>query len=252
MSAGNPEVSSEHGGEPAAAIDAKLRAEADELRRALAASQKELADALAERDAVEASLRSSEELFRARAIELERYQAELEEANDRLRNLAVTDDLTGLRNRRAFEERLTFEFSMARRKRRDLSVVLLDADDFKKVNDLHGHPAGDAVLQQLAQVLEATVRLTDLAVRYGGEEFAVILTESDERAALLWCRRMQKALEATVWEHHPVTLSMGAAGLTAACVDGGHLVAMADQALYRAKHRGKNCFVGAGDVEERG
>jgi diguanylate cyclase (GGDEF)-like protein len=127
--------------------------------------------------------------------------------------------------------------------------VLLDADDFKKVNDRLGHAAGDSVLQQLASVLQHTVRLTDLAVRFGGEEFAVILPESDERSALMWCGRMQRALSSTGWDHQPVTVSMGAAGLTAACMDGSHLVAMADQALYRAKRKGKNCFVGSGDAE---
>ena len=185
-----------------------------------------------------------------RSLEIARYQAELEEANDRLRNLAVTDELTGLRNRRAFEERLTFEFSMARRKGRELSVVLLDADDFKKVNDRLGHPAGDSVLQQLANVLQNTVRLTDLAVRYGGEEFAVILSESDERSALLWARRFQQALETTAWEHLPITVSMGIAGLTSACVDMGDLVARADEALYRAKRHGKNRAIGASDASE--
>jgi diguanylate cyclase (GGDEF)-like protein len=218
-------------------------------QRALAAAQEQLAAALAAKEAVEAQLRASEALFHTRGAELARYQAELEAANDRLRGLVVTDDLTGLRNRRAFEERLAFEFSMARRKRRDLTVVLIDADDFKRVNDRLGHLAGDSVLQQLARVLQATVRLTDLAVRYGGEEFAAILPENDERSALQWCARLQKALANEEWEHYPVTVSMGAAGLTPACVDGSHLVAMADQALYRAKRKGKNCFVGAGDVE---
>jgi diguanylate cyclase (GGDEF)-like protein len=208
-----------------------------------------LAAALAEKEAVEERLRVSEEQFRTRSAELARYQAELEAANDRLRNLAVTDDLTGLRNRRAFEERLAFEFSMARRKRRDLSVVLVDADDFKKVNDRLGHAAGDSVLQQVAKVLQETVRVTDLAVRFGGEEFAVILPESDERAAMLWCRRLQKALAAAPWEHYPVTVSMGIAGMTAACVDGAHMVAIADQGLYRAKRMGKDRFVSSGDVE---
>jgi diguanylate cyclase (GGDEF)-like protein len=206
-------------------------------------------EAYRQRDEAEARVRASEELFTTRGAELQRYQAELEAANDRLRNLAVTDELTGLRNRRAFEERLTFEFSMARRKKRDLSVVLVDADDFKKVNDRLGHLAGDSVLQQLAKVLQETVRLTDLAVRFGGEEFAVILPETDERSAMLWCVRLQKALAAATWEHYPVTASMGAAQITPDCMDGSHLVARADQALYRAKRKGKNCVVGASDVE---
>jgi len=230
------------------AHDAKLQTELGELRSALAASRREFAAALAEKDAIEARLRAIEELFRTRGAELTRYQAELEAANERLRGLVVTDDLTGLRNRRAFEERLAFEFSMARRKKRDLTLVLVDADDFKKVNDELGHAAGDSVLQQLARVLQDTVRLTDLAVRFGGEEFAVILTENDERGGLLWCRRFQQALAATKWECHPVTVSMGVAALTPACVDGSHLVALADQALYRAKRLGKNRFAGANET----
>jgi diguanylate cyclase (GGDEF)-like protein len=209
-----------------------------ELRRKLAAAQE--------------ALRAREEQFRTRGEELARYQAELEAANDRLRGLVVTDDLTGLKNRRAFEERLAFEFSMARRKRRDLTVVLIDADDFKRVNDRLGHPAGDSVLQQVARVLQATVRLTDLATRFGGEEFAVLLPENDERSGLLWCARLRKALANAEWEHYPVTVSMGAAGLTTACVDGSHLVAMADQALYRAKRMGKDRFVGAGELSGGG
>ena len=231
------------------APESKLQAELEEMRRALAEGHEQLAAALAEKSAVEARLRASEELFQTRGVELARYQAELEAANDKLRDLVVTDDLTGLRNRRAFEERLAFEFSMARRKGRDLTLVLIDADDFKRVNDRLGHSAGDSVLQQLARVLQATVRLTDLATRFGGEEFAVILPENDERSGLLWCARLQKALAGAPWEHYPVTVSMGAAGLTAACVDGAHLVAMADQALYRAKRQGKDRFVGASEVE---
>jgi diguanylate cyclase (GGDEF)-like protein len=225
---------------------------ADHQPRRLTAQQESMLRVLARQVSMSIELRAKRRTTvteMERNAELARYQAELEAANDRLRRLAVTDDLTGLRNRRAFDERLAFEFSMARRKNRDLAVVLLDADDFKKVNDRLGHAAGDSVLQQLASVLQHTVRLTDLAVRFGGEEFAVILPESDERSALMWCGRMQRALSSTGWDHQPVTVSMGAAGLTAACMDGSHLVAMADQALYRAKRKGKNCFVGSGDAE---
>src|SRR5450432_460298 len=96
--------------------------ERDELRRTLAAVQEQLAAALRAKDAAEAALRVGEEQFRTRGEDLAHYQAELEAVNDRLRGLVVTDDLTGLKNRRAFEERLAFEFSMARRKRRDLTV----------------------------------------------------------------------------------------------------------------------------------
>jgi diguanylate cyclase (GGDEF)-like protein len=178
-----------------------------------------------------------------RSAEITRYQQELETANDRLRNLSVTDELTRLHNRRAFEERLVFEFSMARRKGRSLAVVLLDADNFKLVNDRLGHQAGDAVLQQVAKVLQHTVRATDLVVRYGGEEFAVILPESDQANAEMWCRRLQLALADAVWQHGPVTVSMGVAAITPRCANGNELVAMADRALYEAKRLGKNRIV---------
>jgi diguanylate cyclase (GGDEF)-like protein len=224
----------------ASRIDA-LEAELERMRRSLEEARRE-------RDEIEELCRTSTARELERSAELARYQAQLEAANEQLRDLAVTDELTGLRNRRAFEERLSFEFSMARRKKRDLAVVLVDADDFKRVNDELGHPVGDAVLQQLAGVLQATVRATDLVVRFGGEEFAVILSESDERAALLWCRRMKRAMAATAWEHRPMTVSMGVAALTPECADGAELVAMADQALYRAKRQGKDCFVGSGNV----
>ncbi len=102
----------------------------------------------------------SEEM--AHKAELERYHRELEEANDQLRRLAVTDELTGLRNRRSFEERLLMEFSLARRRKRELSVLLLDVDNFKTINDRWGHAAGDEVLRRLGTILRTTVRLPDL------------------------------------------------------------------------------------------
>ena len=120
----------------------------------------------------------------ARKAELERFQEEMQEVNDQLRRLSVTDELTGLRNRRAFEERLVLEFSMARRRKRDLAVLLLDVDNFKKINDQWGHGAGDAVLRRLSAILRTTVRLPDLVARYGGEEFVMLLPESGVDAAL--------------------------------------------------------------------
>lgn len=196
--------------------------------------QKATAEAIAEKDRL--------------AQGLKEQQAELEAANDRLMSLVLTDTLTGLKNRRAFDERLRIEFSMARRKRRNLSVVLLDADDFKIVNDSFGHPAGDAVLQRIAKVIMETVRETDLAARYGGEEFAVILPESGEREARRWCCRLQKALAAVSWEHIPVTLSIGIAVRVPECSSGAELVEKADQALYLAKTNGKNRIEGPGEA----
>jgi diguanylate cyclase (GGDEF)-like protein/PAS domain S-box-containing protein len=176
----------------------------------------------------------------ARKSELTRYHQELEEANEQLRRLAVTDELTGLRNRRAFEERLVMEFSMARRRRRELAVVLVDVDNFKSINDRFGHAAGDDVLRRLGSLLRTTVRLPDLPARYGGEEFIVLLPESGEEGALGLARRLMERVAAEPWENEPVTISIGMAAMNESLVNGFQLVALADEALYAAKRAGKN------------
>ncbi|WP_260705968.1 GGDEF domain-containing protein [Edaphobacter flagellatus] len=176
----------------------------------------------------------------AHKAELERYHRELEEANDQLRRLAVTDELTGLRNRRAFEERLVMEFSMARRRKRELAVLLIDVDNFKKINDKYGHASGDEVLRRLGMILRTTVRLPDLPARYGGEEFVVLLPESGEESAMGLARRVMQRVAAEEWENEPVTISMGMAAINESLVNGYQLVELADEALYAAKRAGKN------------
>lgn len=176
----------------------------------------------------------------AHKAELERYHRELEEANDQLRRLAVTDELTGLKNRRAFEERLVMEFSMARRRKRDLAVLLLDVDNFKQINDRWGHAAGDDVLRRLGAILRTTVRLPDLPARYGGEEFAVLLPESGEESAMGLARRVMQRVATEDWENEPVTVSIGMAATNASMENGFELVELADDALYAAKRAGKN------------
>lgn len=176
----------------------------------------------------------------AHKAELERYHHELEEANDQLRRLAVTDELTGLRNRRAFEERLVMEFSMARRRKRELSVLLFDVDDFKMINDRWGHAAGDEVLRRLGLILRTTVRLPDLPARYGGEEFVVLLPESGEESAMGLARRVMQRVATEDWENEPVTISIGMAAMNESLENGFQLVELADDALYAAKRAGKN------------
>lgn len=178
-----------------------------------------------------------------RKEDLERVQEEMQEANDQLRRLSVTDELTGLRNRRAFEERLVMEFSVARRRRRDLAVCLLDVDNFKKINDCWGHGAGDEVLRQLSAILRTNVRLPDLAARYGGEEFVVLLPESGLDGAQGFAARLMKRIAEEPWNNSPVTVSIGIAALTDNDLDGYQLVSVADKALYEAKHTGKNRVV---------
>ncbi len=186
----------------------------------------------------------------ARKAELGRYHHELEEANEQLRKLAVTDVLTGLKNRRAFEERLVMEFSMARRRKRELAVLLMDVDNFKQINDRFGHAAGDDVLRKLGTLLRTTVRLPDLPARYGGEEFIVLLPESGEEGALGLARRIMERVAAEQWNNERMTVSIGMAAMNESLVNGLQLVALADEALYAAKRAGKNrVMLHGGQVE---
>jgi len=162
----------------------------------------------------------------------------------RVATQASTDSLTGLANRRMFDEELALEWRRADRVGNSLALVLLDLDDFKRVNDAHGHQAGDAVLRAVGRILGHGVRQVDLAGRYGGEEFALILPETDLPGAQKLAERLRVALEETKTElptgvKLTTTASFGVAvknELRAA----EDLVAAADQALYAAKRAGKN------------
>ena len=174
------------------------------------------------------------------AVLLEQQKRELEQANRELSSLATTDGLTGLKNHRAFQERLHGECETALRHQTPLSLVLLDVDHFKLYNDKFGHPAGDAVLKQFARLLEHTLRDCDFAARYGGEEFVVILPQTDQAGALEAAERMREAVEAAAWDCRPVTASLGVAVLSLGCADSASLIAAADRALYAAKFHGRN------------
>ncbi|KAB0610898.1 GGDEF domain-containing protein [Castellaniella defragrans] len=176
----------------------------------------------------------------------ERTQA-LVEANQRLVGLSLTDGLTGLANRRHFDEVLAQEGDRSRRDRRPMSLLMLDVDWFKYYNDQFGHPAGDVVLCQVARVLLESVRRPgDLAARYGGEEFAVILPGLDVRAAQAMAERIRARVEALGIVHAHglsgrVTISIGVAEMDLDDAHGaGTLVGQADAALYRAKAGGRN------------
>jgi diguanylate cyclase (GGDEF)-like protein len=177
----------------------------------------------------------------------------------RVASQAAVDSLTGLANRRTLDEELALEWRRAHRVGDSLAFVLLDLDDFKAVNDSHGHPAGDAVLRAIGEILGAGVRQVDLAGRYGGEEFALILPETDLPGAIKLAERIRARLETTAVELPSgetlrATASFGVAvkdELTAP----EELVAAADEALYAAKAAGKNCVfpqpADAGDGPER-
>lgn len=169
----------------------------------------------------------------------------LEEANAQLQFLAITDSLTGLWNRRAFEDQLAMEFDRFQRHGDPLSLLILDVDRFKQHNDRFGHLCGDEVLRRIAQLLTTNARSTDVAARYGGEEFALIMPATDCNAALHVAERIRQAIQQAVWPGSPVTASLGAATFSESVfqsrtADVRALVDQADKALYQSKREGRN------------
>jgi diguanylate cyclase (GGDEF)-like protein len=157
---------------------------------------------------------------------------------------AITDHLTGLANRRRFSESLSLEVSRAERFGGTLSLVLADLDDFKRVNDLYGHQVGDEVLRRFSEIMLESVREFDLAVRHGGEEFAVLLPETDLDGGVKLAERLVEALRGTRFtsrsgETFSVTSSFGVSAYPGSA-SAEQLMLAADRALYRAKKEGKN------------
>jgi diguanylate cyclase (GGDEF)-like protein/PAS domain S-box-containing protein len=161
-------------------------------------------------------------------------------ANSRLKILATSDALTGLSNRRAVSDTLETSFALATRHRQPLSVLMIDVDHFKEYNDDFGHPAGDEILRAMAAVLRANVRSSDLPGRYGGEEFIVVLPETDSAGAVELAERVRTAIAAESWALRPVTVSVGVASLDGTTGDPLTLIEDADRALYESKRRGRN------------
>jgi diguanylate cyclase (GGDEF)-like protein len=158
----------------------------------------------------------------------------------RLGRLASTDGLTGLANRRTFDEVLTRELARAQRTDGRLSVVLVDIDRFKQLNDTHGHVAGDAVLRALAAALRACAREYDVVTRFGGEEFAAVLPGCSSRLAFAVAERLRRAIEQSE-TMVPVTASCGVATYPQDALDTTGLLEAADEALYASKSAGRNC-----------
>lgn len=171
---------------------------------------------------------------------LREQQAELEEMNDRLKSLASTDALTGLKNRRAFEERLDKELSRSRRHGHALSLILLDIDHFKSYNDTYGHPKGDEILRLVGRLLTRTMRETDFATRYGGEEFAILLPDTDREGAHRLAERLRHSIETAKWPDRVITASVGVASFGERASTAEALIDHADRALYRSKELGRN------------
>lgn len=166
---------------------------------------------------------------------------ELESANRALDLQARTDALTGLLNRRGFESQLAFALAMARRSGRPLSLITVDVDHFKKVNDTYGHDAGDEVLRRLALTLQDRLRASDVIARLGGEEFVVLLPDTD----MVGAQAIAQALvHAMAEQHNPVvgtiTVSAGVATMRDAQDQGADILRRGDAALYEAKGQGRN------------
>jgi len=173
------------------------------------------------------------------------YQSKLEETTEKLREMSNQDGLTKLFNRRYIEEILSNEFDRARRYKHPFSVILTDIDFFKKVNDNYGHLAGDEVLRVVSQRLSDTLRDTDILGRYGGEEFLIVLPETDIEGAVIVAERLRKAIDSEPIEAEgdtlPVAISLGVTELSDTTAAYAQLIAEADLGLYRSKENGRNC-----------
>ena len=158
---------------------------------------------------------------------------------EHIRGLAQTDGLTGVGNRDTFDTRLSAELARATRNGESVSLLMVDVDNFKMLNDLHGHLVGDTVLRRVAQQLDEQSRESDTVARYGGEEFGIVLPGSDSEEALVAADRMRRIV-AEAEEGPSVTVSIGVATFPADGVECDEIVVAADNALYRSKRSGRN------------
>ena len=192
------------------------------------------------------------ELVEARTRQLQQSNEKLREANEKLREMAVRDGLTGLFNHGYLLEHVELEVARSARYQRIFSVLFLDIDDFKQVNDQHGHQAGDKILRAVAELLRGGVerlRSSDLSARYGGEEFCLILPETPRAGVQLNAERIREAVETMDWSSHTLspdfklTVSIGVAAFPEDGSSADEVLRAADDALYQAKRSGKNRVV---------
>jgi len=171
--------------------------------------------------------------------EREQLMRQLESANSRLVEMASTDELTGVANRRAFNERLKY-LTLEAERGRPLSLILCDIDHFKVFNDRHGHPAGDEILYLVGQKIKDTCRQVDLACRYGGEEFAILLPGTHLHGAKVLANRLRRIINDIPTAYEPITVSFGVCSFGGMVRTGNDLLSGADKALYLAKGNGRN------------
>ena len=194
------------------------------------------------------SLYKSQQEAEANRQQLAKQNEQLQRVNEVLAQLSITDGLTRLHNHRFFQEQFKRETRRADRTGTPLSMLLLDIDDFKKLNDRFGHEVGDAILQTLARIMDQSVRMTDLVARYGGEEFVVLASDTTLEGAIALGEKIRMEVEDRLIPIGPtgpsvqITLSCGVAQYNG---DPKRFFRATDRALYRAKAEGKNCLVAA-------
>ena len=183
------------------------------------------------------------------AVEKARLKREIRMVQDKMAEMATLDELTGLYNRRYFEDAFNRDFARAKRHGPELVLSMMDLDHFKEINDTYGHSAGDMVLSETGKIIRRWARQTDICCRYGGEEFAAIMPDTGSGGARTACERLRKMMGEHPFEYEAsqfqVTISIGVAEYSGSKDQSpGDLVKRADEALYRAKNEGRNRVVG--------
>ena len=189
---------------------------------------------------------------------LKQKNAQLQKANKILKNLACRDGLTRLHNHRYFQDFLNFEIHRSRRNDDTFSLIFADLDYFKKFNDTNGHLEGDSLLRRMADILQKSIRRSDMVARYGGEEFVIILPSTAKKQAVIVGEKIRRTVENYPFEGRgsqpggKVTISVGIAGFPEDGQERAPLIQSADEAMYRAKKGGRNrvCVAGAGVAVE--
>lgn len=172
------------------------------------------------------------------AVALDR--ASLQHKAGEYQQLSITDPLTGLVNRRYLETRLAEEIKRSQRQGNPMSFMMIDVDEFKQYNDNFGHTEGDKALQLVAQCLRETIRGADVAARFGGEEFSILLPQTVLEEAFIIAERIRQRIENTTFRHRQVTVSIGVASCTSRLCEADNLISAADKAMYQAKNGGRN------------
>jgi diguanylate cyclase (GGDEF)-like protein len=212
---------------------------ADHQPREFSDTQHQVLQGFAAQATEQLELRDSIVTLETKLASQSRFMDQLKNEQQELQRQNATDPLTGLGNRRSFHDRVSLEIARAEVTGTKASLIMFDVDRFKSYNDSFGHPAGDVVLKQLAEVVLQSCRDEDFAARIGGEEFAVLLPETTGERAFAFAKWLGRRVQRQNWAHRPVTISAGVA-VAAPGENGLQLAARADVALYRSKRDGRN------------